>query len=471
MSYLDVVADALWPTRPTSWRELPARLIPVFGNIAKLTAASVAAYAITREVVDGPIDLTAALTAMLVMQASAARTVKKGLLRVVAVGSGVSLALGATYLFGMHWWSLALVVSCALVLAKILRLGDSALEMPISAMLILGQGTDVAAETRVVATLIGVTVGVLLPLVLPPSIPYRSAASAVRKVGADQRALLVKAADAMEQGPITRARVADWSDRARTLTGNIANAHDHVVKLTDVRKYNSRAMGRADIAPILTSGLHTLESCLLSLRWIFMAMEREVPAPMHPSLSNVTSRQPTVDDHAQAALAVVLRRFGECLQSFAAMVEAEANGNEEKAHEAFTKNYRRLRDARSDLSLLMDFQDPDSPQWLLRGGILPALDQALQQLDIDSRVRVRERWKASQLGRRLEKGQIGPRTNPLDRARHARMLARQLRRPAPPPTEEDFLDDDRDTQPIPVVTPEILAAEPRPRRRLRKHRR
>lgn len=471
MTYLAVVADALWPTHPSSWRDVPARLVPAVGNIAKLTSASVIAFAITRYLVEGPMDLTSALTAMLVMQASAASTVKKGLLRVVAVSFGVSLALGATYLFGMHWWSLALVISCALALAKILRLGDSALEMPISAMLILGQGTDIAAETRVVSTLIGVFVGVVLPLVLPPAVPYRSAASAVRRVAGDQRTLLVTAADTMEQGPITRAGVADWGDRARTLTGQIATAHDHIVKLTDVRKYNSRAMGRADIAPILTSGLHTLESCLLSLRWIFMAMEREVPPPMHPSMGNVTGSQHAVNDHTQAALAVVLRRFGECLDSFGAMVEAEANGNEETAQEAFTKNYRRLRDARADLAMLMDSRDPSSPQWLLRGGILPALDQALQQLDVDSRVRVRERWKASQLGRRLAEGQIGPRTTPLDRARHARMRARQLRRPVPAPTSEDFIDDDFDTQPIPVITPEMLAAEPRPAKRLRKHRR
>ena len=66
-------------------------------------------------------------------------------------------------------------------------------------------------------------------------------------------------------------------------------------------------------------------------------------------------------------------------------------------------------------------------------------------------VRVRERWKASQLGRRLPESQIGPRTTMLDRARHARLRARQLRRPEPAPTAADFLGDEQETQVIPVV--------------------
>ena len=81
----------------------------------------------------------------------------------------------------------------------------------------------------------------------------------------------------------------------------------------------------------------------------------------------------------------------------------------------------------------------------------------LAQLDIDARVRVLDRWKASQLGRRLPQGQIGPRTTSVDRFRHSRMRARQLRRPQAPQPVVDFMDDDETTQELPRLDAETLA--------------
>lgn len=450
---LSVPLDLLWPDRPSGWPDSLARLLPALGNMARLASASTLAYLITRWLVNGPIDLTASLTALLVMQASAAGSFNKGLRRVVAVGVGVGMALMTAGWLGMHWWSLGLAIFFALVLARVLRLGDSALEMPISAMLILGSTRgEVDAETRVISTLIGTLVGVVFPLLLPPAVPYRSAAAAVRRSAASTRDVLFGAADQMDRGEVTRPMVGSWLARARQVTSQISRAHEQVDDLSDVRRFNSRALGTADISPILTSGLHSLESCLLSLRAILMLMEREAPpVAAHPSAFRQGPDHPVLSTQMRHGVAEVLRRLGDCLESFGAMVEAEAIGNEAKAHEVFAINYRQLRDARADLAVLMRVQDEQGEQWLMRGGILAALDQVLQQLDVDARVRVRERWKASQLGRRLPEAQIGPRTTAVDRARHARLRARQLRRPEPSVTSADFLDDDETTQVIPVV--------------------
>ncbi|MEL4505660.1 FUSC family protein [Luteococcus sp. H138] len=452
------ILNFLWPSRPAGRSEMLARLLPVIGNMARLAVASVLAFGLTRWLVSGPIDLTSALTALLVMQASAAGSFKMGLLRMVSVSSGVGIALVTASWLGMHWWSLGLVIFSALMLARILHLGNASLEMPISAMLILGstQG-DIAAETRIISTVIGAVVGILFPLVLPPAVPFRSASSAVRGVARAQQEVLHKAAEAMESGAVTKPMVSHWIDQARRVTEKISKAHSQVTELTDLRKFNSRAMGRADIAPILTSGLNSLESCLLSLRAIFLLMERHAPAPAHPSRGLTSADDEGLDREVQQAVAMMLRRLGDCLDAFGTMVEAEANGNEETAHQAFVTNYRALRDARAEVAELIAAGDSLADQWLLSGGILVALDQVLQQLDIDARVRVRDRWKASQLGRRLAEGQIGPRTTPVDRFRHARMRARSLRPRHNASVVTDFMDDDETTQVIPRLDAETLA--------------
>lgn len=458
--------DFLWPSRPAGRSEMVARALPVLGNMARLAVASVLAFGLTRWLVKGPIDLTSALTALLVMQASAAGSFKMGLLRMVSVSTGVGLALLTADGLGMHWWSLGLVIFSALVLARVLRLGDASLEMPISAMLILGstQG-DVAAETRIISTVIGAVVGIVFPLVLPPAVPFRSASSAVRRVATRQREVLHRAAEAMETGAVTKPMVSHWIGQARAVSEQISKATTQVTDLTDLRKFNSRAMGRADIAPILTSGLNSLESCLLSLRAIFLLMERHAPAPAHPSRGVLQAGTQPLDDDVQQAVAMMLRRLGDCLDAFGLMVEAEANGNEAKAHQVFVTNYRELRDARAELAELIAAGDGLGDQWLLSSGILVALDQVLQQLDIDARVRVRDRWKASQLGRRLAEEQIGPRTNTVDRFRHRRMRARSLRPRNNTSVDTDFMDDDETTQVIPRLDAEALAQLEREKRK------
>lgn len=73
-----------------------------------------------------------------------------GVVRVGAVLTGVLVAIGVSTWVGLTWWSVAMVIALSLNLAVFLRLGDQALETPISAMLILAVGgQEIAAETRV----------------------------------------------------------------------------------------------------------------------------------------------------------------------------------------------------------------------------------------------------------------------------------------------------------------------------------
>lgn len=127
----------VWPSFPTSWAQLPARIRPASAQIARLTVAAVVSYLIANLVSPGIVDLTAPLTALLVVQASTVGTLQMGLVRVGAVLTGVLVAVGVASSIGLTWWSLAIVIAASLALAKVLRLGEQSLEAPISAMLIL----------------------------------------------------------------------------------------------------------------------------------------------------------------------------------------------------------------------------------------------------------------------------------------------------------------------------------------------
>src|SRR4051812_1565592 len=129
---------------------------------AKATFAAVLAYGAADLLNTSDAPILAALTALLVVQLTVYETVAQGVQRILSVLAGVLVALAIAAVVGLTWWSLGAVVAVALVVGVFLRLGPHALEVPISAMLVLavgGGGAEGAAAGRVYETLIGAAVG------------------------------------------------------------------------------------------------------------------------------------------------------------------------------------------------------------------------------------------------------------------------------------------------------------------------
>ena len=384
------VASWAWPGRPSRWRDVPGRLQPTLAGILRLTVGAVVTYLITLVTGNGVVDLTGALTALLVMQASAYATLRMGLVRVGAVLAGVFIASGLANWIGLSWWSLGAAIAASLFVAKVLRLGEQALEAPISAMLILGvTNTDVAAEVRVVNTLIGAGVGVAFNLLYPPSMPTRSVAASVLRVAEATAAPLDAAADAMSAGPFTREQVDGWLDALRSATRRVADAGDALSRLADSRRLNPRALGTIDVEPVLLSGLRTLEVCLLATRSLFTVLRTELPTEEQPD--------DPYSEELRAAFAVVLRDVGDCLRAFGTLVVAEAEGREEETEQALGESLEILRETQAVLAELLMVDARSNPSaWLLGGAVLGALQQVLVQLDLPTRERVHAEWRRQQ---------------------------------------------------------------------------
>jgi uncharacterized membrane protein YccC len=356
------LANLAWPGRPTRWRDVPRRLRPTVVNVIRLTTAAVLSYLLTLATTSGAIDLTGPLTALLVMQASAFSTLKMGAIRVGAVLAGVLVATLVSIWIGLTWWSLGMVIAAALILAKIFRLGEQAMEAPISAMLILGvTNPNVAAEIRVLNTLIGAGVGIAFNLLYPPALPTRRAGRAMIEVAEATAAPLDAASIDLATGPINREQVQDWLDRVSAGGLLLTSATKTVASLKDSRRLNPRAIGTTDIEPVLASGLRTLESCLLAIRALFTVLLAELPTEDRP------------DDP-----------YGEELRA------------------AFDESLDILRETQAVLTELM-MVDPqeNKSSWLLRGSILAAVEHVVDELNLEDHARARQEWKDEQRSRPL----------------------------------------------------------------------
>jgi Aromatic acid exporter family member 1 len=388
------LADWAWPEHPPRWREVPGRLRPTLSNVTRLTTAGVVAYLFTLLTTKGAVDLTGALTALLVVQASAYSTIKMSVVRVGAVLSGVLVATLLSNWIGLTWWSLGAAIASSLLVAKVLRLGDQALETPISAMLILAvTHHDVAAEIRILDTLIGAGVGVALNLLYPPALPTAPAGRALLRVVDAAATPLRLAGEAFAAGPVTRDDVEAWPDRARAANVRVAEATEAIAALKDSRLLNPRALGTANVEPVLTTGLEALEHCLLAIRALFAVVGAEIPGEEDPD--------DPYGEELRTAFAVVLHDLADCLRAFGGLVVAEAEGREEETEQALAESLEILRETQAILTELIMVVTHDDSSWLLRGSILAAVGQVLSRLDVEDRARIHSRWKEEQRSRPL----------------------------------------------------------------------
>src|SRR3954470_9862473 len=173
---------------------------------ARITGAAVAAYLIAQVLgLRSPPPLIAALTALLVVQATLSSTLTNGVQRVLSVVAGVALAMLFVSVVGLTWWSLAALVAASIVVGQLLRLGPHLVEVPISAMLVLGVGYTSGAESagtgRIVETVIGAVVGVLVNVLFPPPVQSRYAGQAVARFADEIATLHDETAMQLPAGP------------------------------------------------------------------------------------------------------------------------------------------------------------------------------------------------------------------------------------------------------------------------------
>ncbi len=380
----------LWPALPSTWSQVPARIRPATAQIARLTVAAVVAYLVADAWTPGILDLTAPLTALLVVQASTVGTLRMGLVRVGAVLTGVLVAVGVASAVGLVWWSLAGVIAASMVLAKVLRLGEQTLEAPISAMLILAVSSpELAAEVRLVNTLIGTVVGIAFSLLVPVAIPNARAREGVRGVARSQAALLDEMALTLASRPPHPEEATAWWAWTEHIGGDVAEAGGALQAIQQNRRLNPLALAAPTVHPGLQYALSRLERCLSAERALLTVLSTEAP-------SGDARQEGQTGAELRRAFAVVLDYAANRLRGFAELVDAEYGaGSVDRVDEAFNRTLDQVREGRAVLTELMLIDvDPreHTDVWMLQGSVLAAVDHVLRQLDLERAERRQEAW-------------------------------------------------------------------------------
>ncbi len=401
----------------------------------RITVAAVASYVVAVALLPGSTPLLSPLTAMLVVQVTPWSLLASGLDRVVSVVVGVSVAIGVSAWVGLTWWSLAIVIWTSLLIGQALRLRANLLEVPISAMLVLGVGsfgTEIAASERVLQTLVGAGVGVLANLLWPPRVASADAGVAIDDVADSLADLLREAADDLEHSDGSNDDLVRLTERllgqARLVTYRVPDAGAALLKAEQSRRLNVRAVGQPDRGPGLRQGLEALEHSSVSVRGLFRSCAEAASAaaaadaPSDPLLREVGSR--------------VCRGLADAIDAFGQTVADDAMGTAEDSTRSLAVLRERLtdlRDLRVELEARLDTVDPALLD--LFTATVATVRRVVRELDPDERMRRQVR---------------------LTRGR--RTLPTRVRRPAPDPPGSSETGEDSPTE---LIDPSKLRKPPK----------
>ncbi|HWU46634.1 MAG TPA: FUSC family protein [Humibacter sp.] len=165
---------------------LSARRSPVL-QVTKSAIATVAAWLIASLLLPAQLPVFGAVAALLVVQPSVNQSLGKAVERSIGVIVGVLVAYGAGLVFGSSRWIVLLAIVLAIFVSWALKLTPgTSNQVPISAMLVLsvGASTPNYALDRIVETIIGAGIGVVVNLlIVPPVLLGPAHDSIIRLVG------------------------------------------------------------------------------------------------------------------------------------------------------------------------------------------------------------------------------------------------------------------------------------------------
>ena len=345
----------------------------------RMTGATVAAYLVAQAVgLHEPPPLIAALTALLVVQATLTSTLVSGVQRVLSVVAGVALAVLFVAVLGLSWWSLGMLVAAAIVVGQLLRLGPHLVEVPISAMLVLGVGVAGAESVggdRVLETLIGAAVGMLVNVLFPPAVQTRYAVRSVERFAGEIAALLDEAAGVLAAGPVTPEQTTRWLQDARRLNRHVPRLDRALAHAEESRRLNVRALRSPSATTGVRAGLDALEYTSVSLRTLFRAID------------DATRERTGVEDDADYAETVrrttagLLELMGAVVREFGGVLTAEP-GEVRRAGEARLAGT--LAAMAGGRALVADLLIGDARSrtglWELNSALLTTVDRMLDEL-------------------------------------------------------------------------------------------
>ena len=213
-----------------------------FLQVAKTAVAALVAWFVAILVFGENQPVFAAIAALIVVQPSINQSLSKALERSVGTVLGVAIAFGATLAFGANGWIVLVAVVAAILIAWTLKLTPATgSQIALSAMLVLALGsvTPQYAFNRILETILGAAVGLIINALIVPPVALEPANRAVSELGTNV-AQILEDISAVLTRPTSYTVLNDIYLRSRALRAEYNAARATVARAQESLRFNAR---------------------------------------------------------------------------------------------------------------------------------------------------------------------------------------------------------------------------------------
>ena len=193
----------------------------------------------------------AAVGAVITVALSLNRSLRSGLSLVGATAAALVVAFVLYQWWGLHVWTVGVLVVVSLVIGRLMRLGpEGSLQIPATALFVYVMGealTNDVIISRIAATLLGVAIGLLFSFIAHPERPEERMTERLADLGSRLGAVLV-AMGHVSSERVSRRQATEWLTQARTLAVETRRLGEEIEELGLGRRFtvgSERAVGRA----------------------------------------------------------------------------------------------------------------------------------------------------------------------------------------------------------------------------------
>lgn len=335
--------------------------------IVKSVIAATIAWLLAHTVLQAPSATFAPFSALLMVQATIARSVDRALRYAVAVVVGVALTGVVIPLFGPALWTFAALLLVALAIGRWPKLGSQGSQVAVAALFAFASftaATDAQSRLTQLASIaglvvLGCAVGVLTNILIMPPLRYRSAEYGVSVLSRSLCDLVSDIARGLREGVPDRDEAEAWMRRADRLPDAIAQARHTVEHAAETVKLNPRRL--------IMHGSSSFEG----YRAIINALHRasEQVCAMTKALNQAAQQDgPTGEAHER-----FLHDYARLLDSVAEAVRTLGNLHTMEDLRDESKLDHRLRDCREAFDALVERAEGQqldaSDQWPVYSGL------------------------------------------------------------------------------------------------------
>ena len=262
-------------------------------QVAKTAIAASLAWVVCLLVLPGDLPIFGTIAAILVVQPSINQSFSKALERTVGVIAGVVIAYLAGAFFGVTSWLILGSILVSLLVGWVFRLSQTTTaQIPISALLVLtiGAQTPGYAVERVIETVIGGVIAVIVNVIVVPPVRLKPAQDAIAALGAEVANSLDELARLIAEPSTPRQRTSALVT-ARLLRPMEVKAVAAVTSAEDSLRFNPRRSAHRTTLAVDNSLLETLHVLVLRVPGMIRALDDRYDETIHsePTAAGLSS--------------------------------------------------------------------------------------------------------------------------------------------------------------------------------------